>query len=268
MTSNRPSPLGATDTTVIKCAIPDEMATVLNGIAADGYESRSDLVRMIVSDWLHNHEDLWLPASLKGHVEWRDTHGGKRPGVVTGPMFGELLGQVRVWSMPEMRRIARRYNLTDTQVVDVMVALGYPRDEWPVGPNRKAIPNGVRWVVSQRSGGRCEADDCGEKATTMHHVVHRVAGGLNVPVNLKHLCGLCHTNEHRDDAIPKPSGAQALSNKAKLRRLRKRLDQPTAPVMEYWRVYDRKGAVLGEYPSEESAEREKPPTGHVKHVIL
>jgi len=50
--------------------------------------------------------------------------------------------------------------------------------------------------------------------------------------------------------------------------LKKRLAEPTAPVVEYWRVYDRKGGVVGEYPSEEAAEMAKPHNGRVQQVIL
>lgn len=272
MGSNKPSPLGAADTTTIKVAIPDEMATVLHIIAVDGYDSRSDLVRMIVCDWLHDHESLWLPESLVGLVEWRG-ESVRRPAMIGGPLFSEILGQVRVWSTPEMRRIARMFNMVDVQVADVVTALGYPRDGWPTGPNRKAIPNGVRWVVTVRSGGKCEAEPggvrCGQPAVTMHHVVYRMHGGLNVAANLKHLCKLCHTNEHRDDPKPpKPTPAQILSKKAELRRLKKRLDEPTAPTTEYWRISDRRGKVLGEYPSEMMAAMNAPHGAVISHVIL
>ena len=62
------------------------------------------------------------------------------------------------------------------------------------------IPQAVRNVVSQRSGGICES--CGQaRATEMHHRLFRSQGGLHTPSNLLHLCGWgnhtgCHGTAH------------------------------------------------------------------------
>lgn len=75
----------------------------------------------------------------------------------------------------------------------------------PIKPRRRGEGALVksRKIVSERSGGRCEArigGVCSGTAECVHHVLRRSQGGGHEPENLLHLCNRCHGWVHANPA--------------------------------------------------------------------
>jgi len=61
----------------------------------------------------------------------------------------------------------------------------------------KQVPESVMKIVRERSGGICE--HCGQnKATDAHHIKLKSQGGLDIAINILHVCRVCHQHSNID----------------------------------------------------------------------
>jgi len=61
----------------------------------------------------------------------------------------------------------------------------------------KQVHESVMKIVRERSGGICE--HCGQnKATDAHHIKLKSQGGLDIAINILHVCRVCHQHSSID----------------------------------------------------------------------
>lgn len=77
----------------------------------------------------------------------------------------------------------------------------------------------VKLAAWERSGGRCEASDCGRKIVVgigpeFHHQIPCELGGTNDPGNCVVLCIPCHRAVTKSEDMPRIVKARRLSKKA------------------------------------------------------
>ena len=71
----------------------------------------------------------------------------------------------------------------------------FPKSKKKPKNKKKTVPLGVMKRVVERSKSICEY--CRRNnATQPHHIHFKSRGGLNIPINILHVCGVCH--EHKN----------------------------------------------------------------------